>query len=88
MFIPTTFRSTWTIQNPNNAQFLYCSDRFCNWELWHERRYTRDINPLTTEINLHYIQFVPHRERLVLQLVRPFGHSRCALADNYLTLIG
>jgi len=43
MFIPTTIRSTWTIQNPNNAQFLYCSDRFCNWELWHDRRYTSDI---------------------------------------------
>ena len=34
------------------------------------------VNPLKTKTNLHYIQFVPHRERRVLRLERPFGdHS-------------
>jgi len=53
--------------------FLYCSDRSGIRELWQCRRYTRDISPLNTEINLYDIHFVPHRERRFLQLVRPAG---------------
>jgi len=67
------------MQNPNNAQFSYCLDRFGIWDLWQGRRYTRDINPLNAEINLHDIQFVPRRERRVRRLVRLVGESKWLL---------